>query len=94
MAYIGEKASQVTVDTDVTVVPVLLRSVVVTGDGTNSGTVQIKDGTVAAGTNKLLLRAPASGVSAVWTGALRLPSGLGVDVTGTGITACVTYQEE
>ncbi len=82
---------QATTDTDVTTVATTLYSVVLKTDGTNAVSVDINDGTVAGGTTVLSLNAPGVGPSVVWEGAGALPSGLGVDVTGTGVVVSVEY---
>lgn len=84
---------QVTADTDQTTVATTLYSVVLKTDGTNAASVDINDGTVAAGTTVLSLNAPGAGPSAIWEGAGALPSGLGIDLTGTGAVVSVEYDE-
>ena len=82
---------QATTDTDVTTTATTLYSVTLKTDGTNAVSVDINNGTVAGGTTVLSLNAPGAGPSVVWMGAGALPSGLGVDVTGTGVIVSVEY---
>ena len=83
--------ARVTEDTDQTTVATTLYSVILQTDGTNAASVIIKNGTVAAGTSVLSMNAPGAGPSVVWTGAGDLSSGLGIDVTGTGVIVSVEY---
>lgn len=85
--------AQYTSDTDVNTVDTTLYSVVLKTDGTNAADVDVYDGTVAAGTIVQSLNAPGAGPSAIWMGAANLPSGLGLDLTGTGATVSVEYDE-
>ena len=85
---------QVTADADQTTAATTLYSVVLKTDGTNAVSVDINDGTVSAGTTVLSLNAPGVGPSVVWEGAGALPSGLGIDVTGTGVVVSVEYDLE
>lgn len=82
---------QATTDTDVTTTATTLYSVTLKTDGTNAVSVDINNGTVAGGTTVLSLNAPGAGPAVVWEGAGALPSGLGVDVTGTGVVVSVEY---
>ena len=82
---------QATTDTDVTTTATTLYSVTLKTDGTNAVSVDINNGTVSGGTTVLSLNAPGAGPSVVWEGAGALPSGLGVDVTGTGVVVSVEY---
>ena len=83
--------ARVTEDTDQTTVATTLYSVILQTDGTNAASVIIKNGTVAGGTSVLSMNAPGAGPSVVWTGAGDLSSGLGIDVTGTGVIVSVEY---
>lgn len=94
MAQASNNLSRVTADTDVTTTATVLKSVTLDTDGTNAASVVIKDGTAAAGTAKLSLRAPAAGPSVVWTGSALFASGVGVDLTGTGAACTVEYDED
>ena len=85
---------QVTADADQTRVATTLYSVVLKTDGTNAASVDINNGTVAGGTTVLSLNAPGAGPSAIWEGAGALPSGLGINVTGTGVVVSVEYDLE
>jgi hypothetical protein len=93
MAVSANTQSRVTEDTDVTTVSSVLRSVTLTPDGTNACSVIIKDGTAAAGTAKLSLATAGTGPSVVWTGSALYASGIGVDVTGTGVAVSVEYDQ-
>lgn len=83
--------TRVTVDTDVTTVATTLYSIVLKTDGTNAASVDVKDGTVSAGTALISLNAPGVGPSAIWEGAAHFASGVGVDVTGTGVVVSVEH---
>lgn len=82
---------QVIVDTDVTTVATTLYSVVLATDGTNAASVDVNNGTAAGGTTVITLNAPGVGPAVVWTGAGDLPSGLGLDLTGTGAIVSVEH---
>lgn len=88
---------RVTTDTNVTTAGTFVKSVILTTDGTNAGSVIIRDGDNATGTAVASLNAPGAGPSAVWTAADRrgvyLADGLGVDITGTGAACTVEYEK-
>lgn len=94
MAVSANTQTRVTADTDVTTVSSVLRSVVLTPDGTNACSVIVKDGTAAAGTAQLSLATAGTGPSVIWTGAAVYASGIGVDVTGTGVAVTVEYDQD
>ncbi len=86
--------AQYTSDTDaVNTVASTLYSVVLKTDGTNAASVDVYDGTVAAGTVVLSLNTLGAGPSAVWEGAAHYASGIGLDLTGTGAVVSIEYDE-
>lgn len=83
---------QVTATGDVVAGPVVLRSVVLTPDGTNAATLAVRDD--SGGAVRLTLQCPGAGPSVVWAsgaGGALFSTAVHATLTGTGAVASFEY---